>query len=251
MKIIMIIIKIIIIIIITFFCYIFFRMADSVGSISVYGASDELTDPFCDPCYKDGTIRPVTGYCPKCVEFYCQRCLAAHRRMAATERHKILLGSDMPACQADKPVKYRLCDKHDGEDQDRYCFDHGITMCGICLTRDHKQCQVKEVSEASKSFNMSAEKTSFRADVDLLLKHAKESSQSIKSNKTRLEKKEQDILTEAQKQRDELLKKVHQSYQDFSGEVTSLFKDHTSTLAAQQSALDEIVTENTAIMQRL
>ena len=226
-------------------------MADSVGSISVYGASDELTDPFCDPCFKDGTSRSVAGYCPKCVEFYCQSCLAAHRRMAITERHKILLGSDMPACQADKPVKYRLCDKHDGEGKDRYCFDHSITICGICAIREHNQCPVKEVSEAFKSFNMSAEKTSFSADVDLLLKHATETSQSIKSNKTRLEEKKQDILTEAQKQRDERLKKVHQSYQDFSGEVTSLFKDHTSALSAQQSALDEIVSEITAILQSL
>ena len=226
-------------------------MADSVGSISVYGASDELTDPFCDPCFKDGTSRSVAGYCPKCVEFYCQGCLAAHRRMAATERHKILLGSDMPICQADKPVKYRLCDKHDGQGKDRYCFDHSITICGICAIRKHNQCPVKEVSEAFKSFNMSAEKTSFSADVDLLLKHAKETSQSIKSNKTRLEKKKRDILTVAQKQRDELLTKVNQSYQDFSGEVTSLFKDHTSALAAQQSALDEIVTEITAILQTL
>ena len=234
-----------------YFFVIFFRMADSVGSISVYWASDELTNPFCDPCFKDGTSRSVAGYCPKCVEFYCKSCLAVHSRMAMSERHKILVGSDMPACQADKPVKYRLCDKHDGEDKDKYCFDHGVTICGICAIRDHKQCQVKEVSEASKSFNMSAEKTSFRADVDLLLNHATETSQSIKSNKTRLEKKKQDILTEAQKQRDELVKKVHQSYQDFSGEVTSLFKDHTSTLSAQQSAVDEIVTEITAILQSL
>ena len=226
-------------------------MADSVGSISVYWASDELTDPFCDPCFKDGTSRSIAGYCPKCVEFYCQSCLAAHRRMAMSERHKILLGSDMPACQADKPVKYRLCDKHDGEDKDRYCFDHSITICGICAIREHTQCPVKEVSEAFKSFNMSAEKTSFSADVDLLLKHATETSQSIKSNKTKLEKKKQDFLTDAQIQRDELVKKVHQSYQDFSGEVTSLFKDHTSTLSAQQSALDAIVTEITAIMQSL
>ena len=210
-------------------------MADSIGSMSVYGASDELTDPFCDPCFKDGKIRPIAGYCQKCVEFYCQSCLATHSRMAATERHKILLGSDMPACQADKPVKYRLCDKHDGEGKDRYCFDHSTTICGICAIREHNQCPIKEVSEASKSFNMSAEKTSFRADVGVLLKHAKETSQSIQSNKSRLEKKKQNILTEAQKQKDELLKKVHQSYQDFSEEVTSLFKDHTSTLSAQHS----------------
>ena len=183
-------------------------MTDSIGAMSLYGTSDELTDPFCDPCFKDGTIRPVAGYCPKCVEFYCQSCLASHRRMAVSERHKILLGPDMPVCQADKPVKYQLCDKHDGEGKDRYCFDHGITICGICYIREHKQCQVKEVSGACKSFNISAEKASFSADVGLLLKHVKETSQSIKSNKAKLEKKKQDILTDAQKQRDELLSSV-------------------------------------------
>ena len=229
----------------------FFRMTDSIGAMSLYGTSDELTDPFCDPCFKDGTIRPVAGYCPKCVEFYCHSCLAAHRRMAVSERHKILLGSDMPACQADKPVKYQLCDKHDGEGKDRYCFNHGITICGICYIREHKQCQVKEVSDACKSFNISAEKTSFIVDVGLLLKHVKETSQSIKSNKARLEKKKHDILTDAQKQRDELLKKVHQSYQDFSGEVTSLLTDHITTLSKLQSALDEIDTEVDTILQCL
>ena len=226
-------------------------MADSVGSMSVYGASDELTDPLCDPCFKDGTIRPVAGYCPKCVEFYCQTCLAVHRRMAVSERHKILLGSDMPACQADKPVKYQLCDKHDGEGKDRYCFDHGITICGICDFREHKQCQVKEVSDACKSFNISAEKASFSADVGLLLKHVKETSQSIKLNKAELEKKKQDILTDAQKQIDELLKKVHQSYQDFSEEVTGLFKDHTTALSWHQSALEKIETKVDAVLQSL
>ena len=226
-------------------------MTDSIGAMSLYGTSDELTDPFCDPCFKDGTIRPVAGYCPKCVEFYCQSCLAAHRRMAVSERHKILLGPDMPACQADKPVKYQLCDKHDGEDKDRYCFDHGITICGICYIREHKQCQVKEVSDACKSFNISAEKTSFSAGVGFLLKHVKETSQSIKSNKFMLEKKKYDILTGAQKRRDELLKKVHKSYQEFSGEVTSLLKDHITTLSERQSRLDEIVAEVDAILQSL
>ena len=218
---------------------------------SAYRASGDLTDPFCDPCFKDGTIRPVAGYCPKCVEFYCHGCLAAHRRMAMSECHKIMLGPDMPACQADKPVKYQLCDKHDGEGKDRYCFDHSYTVCGICFIREHKQCQVKDVSEACQSFNMSAEKKSFSADVGLLLEHVKKASQSVKSNKARLEKKKQDILTEAQKQRDKLLDRVNQGYKDFSGEVTSLFKDHIITLSARQSALDEIVLKIDTILQSL
>ena len=119
-------------------------MAYLTGSNFVPGASDEATDPFCDSCFKDSKIRSVAGYCPQCVEFYCRSCLAAHRRMAVSERHKILLGSDMPACQADKPVIYELCEKHFGGGKDRYCFDHGAIICGIFVIREHKQCQVKK-----------------------------------------------------------------------------------------------------------
>ena len=234
-----------------FFIYLFFRMADSVGTMSVYRTSDEITDPFCDPCFKDGARRSVVGYCPKCVEFYCQSCLVAHRSMAISAPHKILLGSDMPACQADKPVKYQLCDIHNREDKNRYCFDHSITVCGTCATGKHKQCQVKEVSEASKSFNILAEKKSLSANIDLLLKHVKETSKTIKLNNARLETKRQDILTMAQKQRDDFLEKVNQSYQDFSEEATNLFKEHITILSAHQSALDNIVTEIDTILQSL
>ena len=226
-------------------------MADSVGSLSVYGSSDELTDPYCDPCFKDGTIRPVAGYCPKCVEFYCQSCFGTHRRSAMTERHKILLGSDMPACQADKPMKYQVCDKHDGEDKDRYCFDHGSTICGICFIREHKRCQVKHVSDACKNFNMPAEEKSFSAEVDLLFKYVNEIDKSINSNKTSLEKQKTDILKEALSNRDKSIKQIYESYQDFSDEVTRLFKLQSDTLSDSHSAVDQILTDVDPIVQSL
>ena len=226
-------------------------MAYLTGSNFVPGASDEATDPFCDSCFKDSKIRSVAGYCPQCVEFYCRSCLAAHRRMAVSERHKILLGSDMPACQADKPVIYELCEKHFGGGKDRYCFDHGAIICGIFVIREHKQCQVKKVSEACKCFNVSAEKTSFITDVGLLLEHIKRTSQLIESNKATLEKKKQEVLTEAQKEKDNLLEKVEQSHQNFVGEVTGLFKGHTNILSARQSALEEITTKVDTILKSL
>ena len=226
-------------------------MAYLTGSNFVSGASDEATDPFCDSCFKHSKIRPAAGYCQQCVEFYCQSCLAAHRRMAVSERHKILLGSDMPACQADKPVKYELCEKHFGEGKDRYCFDHDAIICGICVIREHKQCQVKKVSEACKCFNVSAEKMSFITDVGLLLEHIKETSQLIESNKATLEKKKQEVLTVAQKEKDNLLEKVEQSHQNFVGEVTGLFKGHTNILSSRQSALEEITTKVDTILKSL
>ena len=73
--------------------------------------------------------------------------------------------------QADMPSKYQICHTHDGESNDTYCFDHGLVVCGKCFHIEHEQCQGKEVSEAYWSFNISAEKKSFSADVGLLLKY--------------------------------------------------------------------------------
>ena len=38
----------------------------------------------------------------------------------------------MPSCQANKPVKYELCETHDGESRDRFCSDHCGIICGVC-----------------------------------------------------------------------------------------------------------------------
>ena len=168
-----------------------------------------------------------------------------------TERHKILLGSDMPACQADKPMKYQQCDKHGGEDKDRYCFDHTITICGICFIREHKRCQVKHVSDACKNFNMSAEEMSFSADVDLLFKYVNEIDKSINSNKTSLENQKTDILKEAQSNRNKSVKQIRESYQDFSDEVTRLFKLQNDILSDSHSAVDQILTDVDPIVQSL
>ena len=98
---------------------------------------------------------------------------------------------------------------------------------------------------------MSAEKTSFITDVGLLLEHIKRTSQLIESNKATLEKKKQEVLTEAQKEKDNLLEKVEQSHQNFVGEVTGLFKGHTNILSARQSALEEITTKVDTILKSL
>ena len=120
-------------------------MADSVGSHSLYGTSAVLVDQYCDPCFnKDGVTRQAIAFCIKCIEFYCKSCLESHDRIGITKQHKILRGSDMPSSQADKPIKYCLCDHHD-ERMDQYCLDHCVILCKHCVVSKHKKCEVKSV----------------------------------------------------------------------------------------------------------
>ena len=226
-------------------------MADSVGSHSLYGTSDVLVDQYCDPCFnKDGVTRQAMAFCSKCIEFYCQSCLDGHNRYGFTKQHKILRGSDMPSSQADKPIKYCLCDHHD-ERMDQYCLDHRVVLCKHCVIRKHKKCEVKSVEEVSKYFNLSTEEETFSRDVRKLLEYTRNIKKTLKENINNLEKEKQISLKEAKNIRDKLIKEINTSYEEFSANLTKLSKDQTTSLCSYKSTVEDIETDIEVISNSL
>ena len=226
-------------------------MAYSVGSHSLYGTSDVLVDQYCDPCFnKDGVTRQAMAFCSKCVEFYCQSCLDGHNRYGFTKQHKILRGSDMPSSQADKPIKYCLCEHHD-EQMDQYCLDHCVVLCKHCVVRKHKKCEVKSVEEVSKDFNLSTEEETFSRDVRKLLEYTRNIKKTLKENINNLEKEKQISLKEAKNIRDKLVKEINTSYEEFSANLTKLSKDQTTSLCSYKSTIEEIETDIEVISNSL
>ena len=218
-------------------------MADSIDSISEHGTSDELVDPYCDPCYRDGSVGRVAGYCPKCVEFYCHSCLDSHRRFSTLARHVILYGEDMPSCQADKPVKYELCETHDGEPRDRFCSDHCGIICGVCVIRQHKNCNVKPVSDVCKTLNISSEEQLFNQGAKSLLEYAKTVKQSVEDDSNNLDKEKENIVKDAKKHRDKIIQQANKSFQDFSMELTQLYKERKDILARNNAGTDQNISD--------
>lgn len=226
-------------------------MTDSVGSSSVYLSSDTDVDPCCEPCGKRGSpIKPV-GYCPKCVEFFCQICLEAHSRLGITARHKIQTGDDMPKSLADKPVKYQICEIHDGKPKDRFCFDHRIIVCGIGSLRNHKECDVKLVTEAHKMFNLSAQRKAFCNDVDVLINYANIAKKSVGDNINKLETDSKSILKEAENYRNKLIKHINESYHNLNADVIKEVKEPIDFLSASQLSFDQIVSDLNSTLQSL
>ena len=226
-------------------------MADSVGSHSLYGTSDVLVDPYCDPCFnKDGVTRQAIAFCTKCIEFYCKSCLESHDRIGITKQHKILRGSDMPSSHADKPIKYCLCEHHD-EQMDQYCLDHCVVLCKHCVVRKHKKCEVKSVEEVSKYFNLSTEEETFSRDVRKLLEYTRNIKKTLKENINNLEKEKLNSLQEAKNIRDKLIKEINTSYEEFSANITKLSKHQTTSLCSYKSTIEDIETDIEVISNSL
>ena len=226
-------------------------MADAIGAYSYCGTSDDLVDPYCDPCYsKDGVARQAASYCSKCIEFYCKSCMESHDKFGITKQHKILRGSDMPSSQADKPIKYCLCEHHD-EWMDQYCLDHCVLLCKHCVIRNHQSCEVKSVEEVSKHFNLSTEEETFSRDISNLLEYTTKLKETLKENIDNIEKEKQNSLNEAKNIRDKLIKDINTSFEEFNANITKLSKDQTTYLCSYKSTIEEIEADITVISKSL
>ena len=225
----------------------YFRMA---AGGSVYGACDELVDPWCDPCFNDGVSRQATSYCDKCVEFYCQTCFESHRRFRST-KHKVVQGSHMPASQAAKAVKYSLCAEHEVEAKDQYCYDHFILICSVCSVRQHKGCNVKSVQEACKSFNIATDEQTFSRDIVMLLEYVKTVDKSLQENINNLDKETQNALNEAENIRDKKIQQINRSFEEFSRKVGKLHKEQQTILDSCKSAVEQLMVDIQVITQQI
>ena len=218
---------------------------------SVYGACDELVDPWCDPCFNDGISQQAMSYCDKCVEFHCQHCFDSHRRFGATKHHKVVQGSRMPASQADKPVKHSLCGQHEGEAKDHYCCDHFVLICGVCSVRQHKSCNVKSVQEACTSFNIATEEQKFSNDVEIFLQYVRNTDKSLQENLNNLDKETQNALKEAENIRDKQIQRINKNFDDFSTKISKLHKEQKTTLESCKSAVEQLIVDIQVITKKL
>ena len=218
---------------------------------SVYGACDELVDPWCDPCFNDGISQQAMSYCDKCVEFHCEHCFDSHRRFGATKHHKVVQGSRMPASQADKPVKHSLCGQHEGEAKDHYCCDHFVLICGVCSVRQHKSCNVKSVQEACTSFNIATEEQKFSSDVEIFLEYVRNTDKSLQENLNNLDKETQNALKEAKNIRDKQIQQINRNFDDFSRKISKLHKEQKTTLENCKSAVEQLIVDIQVITKKL
>ena len=204
---------------------------------------NEYIDPYCDICVKKGFLKAAAGFCPKCSEFVCYHCLNIHGQDSSTERHKLLFGVSMPARQSEKPLKYPSCTKHYAEIKENYCIDHGLIVCDKCSAEDHKNCDIKSILVAYKSFNISAEDTAFKGTASHFLGHAQQVQSSVEENLNELEKQRDNLIKESHEFREQTIKQINQTCDDFEKHVLKTFEEQADVLTEQRATIAKVVSE--------
>ena len=81
----------------------------------------------------------AASMCLNCGDMLCSPCANAHGKLTATKHHKVenLTSLTVEKLAANRPA---TCAVHDDKMSEVYCPTHGMTICLLCATADHRQC---------------------------------------------------------------------------------------------------------------
>ena len=89
----------------------------------------------------------ATSMCLTCGDFYCSHCAAGHTRMTLGKGHVVEEISSLTPEKVAANCK-SFCSAHADKRSEVHCSTHGASMCLLCATTRHRQCQeVKPLEE--------------------------------------------------------------------------------------------------------
>ena len=81
----------------------------------------------------------AVSICLTCGDMFCQSCSTMHKKQSVTQHHKV---ESLASLTVEKLAAYRpaTCTVHDDEMSKLFCPTHGVSICFLCATTDHRQC---------------------------------------------------------------------------------------------------------------
>ena len=89
----------------------------------------------------------ATSMCLTCGDFYCTHCAKGHTRMSVAKGHTVEEMSTLTPEKVAGSLR-SFCSAHPDEVSKVHCSTHGTSVCLLCATTRHRQCQeVKPLDE--------------------------------------------------------------------------------------------------------
>nr|KAG5713984.1 hypothetical protein BaRGS_020312 [Batillaria attramentaria] len=116
------------------------EVADSLPTDLAMAAMVESLHVLCKEhvcCVCDGV--EAVSVCLNCGDLLCESCVRAHGKLSATRHHAVEALASLTAerLAASRPVP---CPAHAEEPSTLFCSTHGMSVCLLCATSDHRAC---------------------------------------------------------------------------------------------------------------
>ncbi|XP_077994985.1 E3 ubiquitin-protein ligase TRIM71-like [Glandiceps talaboti] len=177
----------------------------------------------CDIC----TENTATRRCVDCPQFYCDKCIEAHRKLPALRSHRILtieefqLGRESATPTPIQPVE--RCSVHHDNQIKFYCDTCQVAVCSDCTivdhrVPDHKHRYIKQVADEYKTelTQLIAELKEKERDVDrqkvTAVQRCTELRKQLKGEEQRVKMKAEEMINQIRKEENRLIDELNRQY---------------------------------------
>ncbi|CAG2195202.1 unnamed protein product [Mytilus edulis] len=109
----------------------------------------------CGVCESQHVTTDATFWCPECDEGLCSTCLKYHNASKLLKNHETISVNNYRQLPSFVASVQHCCFEHDKKYQ-LYCLQHESPCCPLCVTTNHKKCDLKSLDEIVKDSKTSA-----------------------------------------------------------------------------------------------
>ncbi|XP_063420762.1 protein wech-like [Mytilus trossulus] len=147
------------------------------------------SETFCGVCETQHVVRDADFWCSECDEGLCSSCEKHHRASKASRNHEVISMNNYQKLPHTIASINQYCSDHDKKYQ-YFCSQHENLCCPLCITTNHKTCDLMAIDDIVKT-----SKTSALYDI------MEQSLQDVKKNLGRIVKDRRQNLGKIQQQR--------------------------------------------------
>ena len=205
----------------------------------------------CDNC-EDGD--QGEAWCCHCTWFLCETCHKAHKRVALSKHHHVLMWDEM---QKEKAADIILmipdyCSHHQMEQLMFYCITHNYSICRDCRIKNHIECKVDEINDSAE-LQRTALKGVAGNVTDLQVPQLEEALEHIKEDEEEFENCKNQTLAAIKEQADHIHKLVNDWCDALVDETNNTYNKEQGRLTVSKTNLETMIkaTKNTLAFTEL
>ncbi|XP_060602585.1 uncharacterized protein LOC132755705 [Ruditapes philippinarum] len=215
------------------------------GKLDLGALSAENSTLVCLPCDNDGLKEPAYGFCQNCQEHLCETCFKHHRRPRPMRNHVLVDKDSMPKIQVNAPSASvdtaDFCTKHQDKPLEFYCRDHTSVACYVCVTLEHKQCNVDYIPDVSG--NMSDEMADILEQMETLIKRCKSNVEYVSKAAQNLDQSHAKVVEDIKVFRKEINECLDRMETRILKEANVIVKNEKCKQETVEAACLEIIEE--------
>ncbi|VDI36857.1 Hypothetical predicted protein [Mytilus galloprovincialis] len=201
---------------------------------------------FCGVCETQHVVREADYWCPECEEGLCTLCEKHHQASRATRNHEVTSVNDYKRIPPTIASINQYCSDHEKKYQ-HYCSEHEKLCCPLCITTNHKKCdllaldEIIKTSKTSALFDMMEQSLKdMKSNIKKIVEDRKHNLEIIQQQRQKMKTDITKIRNKINKHLDKLEQQIQQDIQAVEQKVQSQLERLLSKLSDHGKTIDKI-----------